>query len=79
MSFAQRGRVAKWNKEQIDKLDSCRRATKQMKKAYRESYVAMQEGWNRIVKMTDALRTSFEEGCKRSLDALVDLRKTLCR
>ncbi len=66
-------------KAQIDKLASCRRMKNTMKKAQREAYQMIVEGWQRITKKTEAQRTSFEEICKKSLEGLVDLRKTLCR
>jgi hypothetical protein len=66
-------------KVQIDKLAGCRRIKADIKKAVRESYDLVVEGWDKVVKKSDAVRTSTQDICKRGVDQLVDLRKSLCR
>jgi hypothetical protein len=66
-------------KAQIDKLARCRRIKADIRKGQVEIYEKMVDGWNRVTKKTDTIRTSFETICKKGVEALVDLRKTLCR
>nr|MBA2542695.1 hypothetical protein [Deltaproteobacteria bacterium] len=66
-------------KEQIAKLAGCRRIKADIKKGLRESYDLIVDGWNRVGKKTDAIRTSIEGICKKGVDSIVDLRKSHCR
>jgi len=66
-------------KVQIDKLASCRRIKASIKKGYRDGFATMEETWTRVPRRTDAMRTSYEDICRKGIEGLVDLRKTLCR